>query len=200
VSKERVPAIEARLIALDFESTGKVPGYPEQPWQIGLVPVDGGRVCFDQAYVSWLKIPVDRPFNPLAPGSWRFVREELTSAPGLADLIPDLRGRLLGLPLIAHNAATEKKMLREAWPLHRPGPWIDTLKLARMAYPGLPNYRLETVVEAAGVADDLRLNLPDRAAHDALFDAAACGLVLCAMLKLDGWGKLTVEDLTRAKG
>jgi DNA polymerase III epsilon subunit-like protein len=107
---------------------------------------------------------------------------------------------LLGLPLIAHNAATEKKMLREAWPLHRPGPWIDTLKLARMAYPGLPNYRLETVVEAAGVGQDLRRNLPDRTAHDALYDAAACGLVLCAMRKLEGWEKLAVEELTRARG
>lgn len=200
MSERRVPAAATRLIALDFESTGNVPGYPEQPWQIGFVPVEGGRVCFDEAYVSHLNVPADRPFNPLAPGSWRLVREELAGAPGLADLLPALRSRLLVSPLIAHRAATEKKILREAWPLHRPGPWIDTLKLARMAYPGLENYRLETVVAAAGVGDELQRNLPGRLAHDALYDAAACGLVLGAMLKLKGWEELTVEELVRAQG
>lgn len=200
MSRGRTPARKVRLIALDFESTGNVPGYPEQPWQIGLIPVEGGQVCFDKAFSSYLNVAVDRPFNPLAPGSWRQVREALAFAPGLAGLLPDLRERLLGLPLVAHNASTEKKILREAWPLHRPGPWIDTLKLARMAYPGLENYRLETVVEAAGVGDELKQNLPDRQAHDALYDAAACGLILSAMLKLKGWEELTVEALVRARG
>ena len=37
-------AREAILTVLDFESTGAVRGWPDEPWQAGLVELSGGRV------------------------------------------------------------------------------------------------------------------------------------------------------------
>lgn len=186
---------ETTVVAVDFETTGSVPGYPELPWQIGLVPVRGGEPDFGGVAEHWLHVPADRPFSPHAPGSWRLRRETLASATALPDLLPDLRGWLLGTTLVAHNAAAERKVLRQAWPLQRPGPWIDTLTLARQAYPDLPAHDLGTVIGALGLAGELAAALPGRAPHDALYDAAACALLLCHLVRQPAWTSVHVEDL-----
>ena len=31
-----------QAVAVDFETTGSVPGYPNEPWQIGLAPIRAG--------------------------------------------------------------------------------------------------------------------------------------------------------------
>lgn len=195
---ETILAREARLVAVDFESTGHTPGYPDQPWQIGVVPLVRGEVVITESFESYLQVPVDRPFNPFAPGSWRLARESLATVPDLAASWPVLKERVAGVPLIAHNAATEKKFFRKAWPLHRVGPWIDTLKLARRAFPDLKSYELERVVDAAGQQEQLRALLPGREPHDALYDALACALVLHYLLQQPCWAELTVGELCRA--
>jgi len=186
---------ELSLVAVDFETTGSVPGYPDEPWQIGLVPVVAGKPVFERAFDAYLHISPERPFSPFAPGSWRRVRDELARSAKLADLLPELRNKVLGFPLIAHNAGTEKKMFRRAWPLHQTGPWIDTLKLARRAYPGLDAYDLESVSRAAGVTPELALRFPDRAPHDALYDAAASAQVFCHLLGQPGWNEIELAEV-----
>ncbi len=193
-----LPARVADLVAVDFESTGSVPGYLDQPWQIGLVLVRNAEVVMEAAFTSYLFVDEKRPFNPCAPGSWRLVRHELASAPELSAMLPVLRNRVLNVPLIAHHAATEKKILRHAWPLQRTGPWIDTLKLSRLAFPELRSHKLEDVVTASDVKPMLARLVPDRLPHDALYDAVACALVLCYLLKQPTWRDLTVGELTRA--
>lgn len=188
---------ETELIAVDFETTGTVPGYPDVPWQIGLVPIRGGRPDASGVMERLLRVEIDRPFNPMAPGSWRLVREPLAGAATLPELLPALRGYLLGVPLIAHHAATERKMLRQAWPLQRPGPWIDTLTLSRQAFPGLRVYDLSSVIAHAGLADDVAAMVPGRGPHDALYDAAACACLFCFLIQQPVWSALHVEDLAR---
>jgi DNA polymerase III epsilon subunit-like protein len=188
---------ETELIAIDFETTGTVPGYPDIPWQIGLLPIRLGRPDPTGAVDQWLRVEADRPFNPLAPGSWRLVRKELAAAPALPHLLPVLRDRLLGVPLVAHHAATERKVLRHAWPLQRPGPWIDTLTLSRQAFPGLRNHDLSSVVAHAGLVDEVAALAPGRFPHDALYDAAACACLFCFFIHQPEWSSLHVEDLMR---
>lgn len=192
-------AREAKLFAVDFESTGHAPGYTDEPWQIGIVPVVAGEVDFTNAYVRYLRVPPDRPFSPFAPGSWRLVRDELATAPALHDLWPELRDTFSGYPLIAHNASTEKKFFRKAWPLHKVGPWIDTLKLSRRAFPELTSYELSLVIDSAGLREKLEAALPGREAHDALYDAAACALLVTHWLRHPSWRDLTVGKLMRVK-
>ena len=73
-------AVDAHIMAVDFESTGVVSGYPDEPWQIGIVPIMGGKPVMEQAYETFIRVSADRPFNPCAPGSWKLVREQLAEA------------------------------------------------------------------------------------------------------------------------
>jgi len=194
------PAASARLWAVDFESTGTVAGYPDQPWQLALVPVIDGTVRPGDAFETYLRIEPGRPFSPFAPGSWIEKRAILADAPELSSLAASCSSRIGAAPLVAHNTATEKKFFRKAWPLHRPGPWIDTLKLARIAFPGLASYELETLIQSVGLSDQLNKLLPGRISHDALYDATACALLLGRMLEDTRWRVRSVGDLVLASG
>ena len=187
-------ARKACFTVLDFETTGSVPGYAVEPWQVGLVRVRGGRVCPDEAYESLLRIG-DRPFNPRAPGRHAMLREVLRDAPALAEVWPDLSGWISGVPLVAHHVGTERSVLRRFAPLHQLGPWVDTLVLVRWAYPSLRSKALADVVDALRLSGRVRELCPDRDAHDALFDAFACAAVLEHLLGLPGWEQITVQAL-----
>ena len=199
------PARACRMTALDFETTGVARGWPVEPWQIGLVGLDAGGIVPRSARGFLLRVAPDRPFNPFAPGRHARIRDALADAPALPELLPELAPDLLGRPLVAHNAGTERAQLRRAYPMHAFGPWIDTLALTRAAFPGLDSYALEDLVPRLGLGDALAAALDsaldpeaDRAAlapHDAVYDAVAAGVLLAHILSLDRWSGLRVADL-----
>jgi DNA polymerase III epsilon subunit-like protein len=178
--------------AIDFETTGSVEGYPVEPWQIGVVEVDenGGIATWE----SWLRIG-HRPFHPRAPGRHEQLRDQLTAAPKLMDCLGEIRKRCVGKPLVAHNIPTERNLIQEAFPLESFGPWVDTLKLARSAWPDLASHKLEDVVKVFRLEDRLQDLLPGREAHDALYDAAASALFLRHLLDQPGWEGVGLEVL-----
>jgi DNA polymerase III epsilon subunit-like protein len=189
-------ACEAILTVLDFESTGAVRGYAEEPWQVGMVELQGGRVT-GRFHESWLRVDAGRPFNPYAPGRHAEIRQILAAAPRMSELWPTWRPWLENRPLAAHNVGTEKKFLRRAAPMHPLGPWIDTLKLARHARPDLAGHSLAEVCEAMGLTTRAGEFCPGRGWHDALFDAYASALVLEHCLALPGWENVSIEALSR---
>jgi DNA polymerase III epsilon subunit-like protein len=191
-------AADAVIAVVDFESTGVVAGHPNEPWQIALVAFEGGRAAARSRWESLLRVG-DRPFSPRAPGLHHRLRDRLRTAPRLEDIWPELRPWILGRPLAAHNAATERSFLRRLAPLHPLGPWIDTLKLVRIAYPDLPSHTLEDVASGLGLLERVRASCPDRGPHDALFDATACAVLLEHLLEQPGWRDLDVADLARAR-
>lgn len=178
---------DAKLVLIDFETTGSVEGFPNEPWQIGMARFENGH-CTTELYESWLQVG-ERPFNPYAPGRHGEVREKLAAAPTLTGLMRHLESWLSG-PLVAHNIATEKKVLRQAAPMHRFGPWVDTLKIARQAWPGLASYALDDIIPTLGLLPQLQHICPDRQPHDALYDACACGVFLEHLLIQPGWDRL----------
>jgi DNA polymerase-3 subunit epsilon len=183
------------LSVIDFETTGSVAGYPIEPWQVGIVRVRNGRVCADERFESLLRVG-DRPFNPRAPGRHAQIRAQLAEAPLPGELWPELAGWATGLPLAAHNTGTERGVLSRLAPLHRFGPWLDTLALVRRAYPGLASKALEDVAAVLGLETRIRALCPGRCAHDALYDAFACAVLLEHLLALPDWGRITVEALS----
>lgn len=188
-----------RYTAIDFESTGCVPGFRNTPWQIGVVALEDGVVRMEGAFASVLKIPADQPFNPYTPGRWAVLRAELESAPAFLELWPQLQPYLTGGPLVAHNVPTERTFLRHFFPLHQFGPWIDTLPLAQAAFPGLPNYRLEELTSRLGLLPEVQRLCPDLAPHDALYDAVACSLLLRLILSAPPWNRLSPQRLARVR-
>ena len=170
--------------ALDFETTGTVKGWPNEPWQIGIVKVEDGVVLPETRWESLVHVG-DRPFSLRAVGRYAELREELAAAPEFAELWPDIASRLCGTPLIAHNCSTERTVLTKLAPMTQFGPWIDTLVYARARYPGLQSYALGDLVETFGLSDEVERLCPGRTWHDALYDACACA-ALAARFMAEG--------------
>jgi DNA polymerase III subunit epsilon len=191
-------ATQTTITVLDFEGTGSVQGYDDEPWQIGLVQVVSGKVIPSTCFESLLRVG-DRPFNRYAPGRHAELRQEMATAPTLQSLWPQLRQQLEGPMLAAHNAATENRYLSRAFPLHPPQDWVDTLNLIRIAYPKLKSHKLEDLIEKMDLGPRLQAIVPGRTSHDALFDAVACALLLETILALPGWETVTLDALLRAR-
>ena len=169
---------------LDFETTGTVKGWPNEPWQLGLVQIEDGRVLPETKWETLFHVG-DRPFSPRAVGRYAEMREALARAPAPMELWPEMAPRLTGMPLIAHNCATERTVLTKLAPMTPFGPWIDTLVYARARYPKLPSHALGDLVAAFGVGEEVNRLCPDRTWHDALYDACACA-VLAARFMSEG--------------
>lgn len=186
-------AKDAVFTAIDFETTGSVRGWKNEPWQIGMCEVAAGATGVQ--FSSLLHVAADRPFNAYAPGRHALIRAELARAPALPEIWGEVAPWVAGRPLVAHNIGTERTMLRAAAPLSKLGPWIDTLKLARRLFPAFKSFALEDLAPALGIEKDIQAKCPGLAPHDALYDAVACGELLLYFLSLPGWDGVTVDDL-----
>ena len=189
---------ETELTVIDFETTGAVEGYESQPWQIGMIRFREGKVVWDETVDEFFEVG-DRPFNPRAPGRHHELRDVLKSSPTLASRWEAYQSWWYGRPLVAHNISTEKTIVQKAAPLHSSGPWIDTLSLARSAFPSLESHKLEDVCAALALDTELKIRYPDKRAHDALYDAAASALFLEYLLAQPGWADMTLEQLVAIK-
>jgi len=185
----------AGITVLDFESTGSMHGFENEPWQIGMVSLSGGRIDPGSMFESLLRVDINRPFNPHAPGRHALLRDEIARAPRPHDLWPHIMPRLTEHPLCAHNAATERKFVRAMAPMHRFGLWIDTLRIARRVWPGCPSYALEDLIVMLDLKERIDALCPGREAHDALYDAVASAALIEHLLGHPEWRNVTVYEL-----
>ena len=165
--------------ALDFESAGAAPGMTDAPVQTGIAQMRGTAILpgtFIRTYI-----------NPRRAVTWAaqkvhgITSAQLASAPLMTSLWPEFRACLSGNVIVAHGAGTEKRFLR-AFPLHGFGPWLDTVTLARRAWPGLADYSLEALAGVLGLRAELDVLCPGLRFHDALYDAAGSLLVLRTLI------------------
>jgi DNA polymerase III epsilon subunit-like protein len=118
-------------------------------------------------------------------------------------------------PFAAHFAGAEHSLLTATWPYPRSspdfarpggrvtewGPWIDSAKLYAQLYPSLGSGRLEEVVRACGLQDELeRLageHVPRdrRHYHAAPYDALAGALLVASLARHPQTAGLTVLQL-----
>jgi len=186
----------ACITVLDYETTGSVSGFANEPWQIGMVTLRDGKVDPASMFESLLRVDVNRPFNPHVPGRHTLLRDEIAEAPTTQELWPEIEPRLIELPLCAHNVATEKKVTRSIAPMHQFGPWIDTLRIARKVWPGCTSYALEDLIVILDLKSRIDELCPGRGAHDALYDAVASAMLLQHLLGQPGWSGTTIRELT----
>jgi DNA polymerase III epsilon subunit-like protein len=179
---------------LDFETTGVVQGYSSEPWQIGAVTFKSGRILKHHKLNKLLKVG-DRPFNIYAPRRHHELRGRLLRSKLLTEHWGKIHPLLLDRPLVAHNIATEKKILQNHFPIHQFGPWIDTLKLARVAYPSLLSYKLEDLIYLLNLVPRIEEFCKNLAPHDAFFDAVASAALLEKVLQSPSWKGVTTENL-----
>jgi len=183
---------EISVTVIDFETTGSVPGFDNEPWQVGGVTLCNGRVDPNSVFESLIRVDINRPFNAYSPGKHHLLRESISVAEEASQVWKKIEQRLTGGPLAAHNASVEKNVLRRIAPMHRLGPWIDTLSLARKAWPGAPSCKLEDLTEGLGLGGRVLEICPGRQAHDALYDAVCCAALLEHLLTLPGWEQMRI--------
>ena len=166
---------DCRFTAIDFESAGAARGHTDVPVQVGLA-------CWSASGRPRRRLssPISLADSPITWSARKVhgIRDEdLADAPTLLALWPELKRRLAGAVVVAHGKGTEKRFLR-AFPGHGFGPWVDTLLLARAAWPDLPDHSLSALCDARGLAAAVQSMLPGRRWHDALFDAVASLVLL----------------------
>jgi len=180
-----------RFTAIDFESAGASRGKTDSPVQVGLASwsAENGH---DAAFVSYLH--TDQPIQWAARKVHGIGPEVLADAPSLLLLWPEFKRRLAGAVVVAHGKGTEKRFLR-AFPGHGFGPWIDTLLLARAAWPELPDHSLGALCEGHGLTASIQALVPGKYWHDALFDAVASLVLLAHLLETHSLDDHQVEAL-----
>jgi DNA polymerase-3 subunit epsilon len=168
---------QIEFAAIDFESSGYGADGKDEPIQVGIAIMRGGRLRPAEGLRSFIQPASPRPISDAAYAVHRIGSERLLGAPTMVELWPEIRGRLKDRVVVAHGAGTEKRFLR-TFPMHGFRPWLDTLTIARRCLSGLPDYSLGGLVGRLGLEEPLREQCPDLDWHDALFDAAASLLLL----------------------
>ena len=185
-----------RLAAIDFETTGSLPGHANEPWQLGAVEVDLASGIVPGTAREWyFHIPPGRPFSPRAPGRWVEMRGALAQSPSFMEAWPEIAEMLSGAALVAHNAATERTIIEKRAPLARLGPWIDTLRLVKKYWPLAESYALGDLVQLFNLKAQVDAACPGRTWHDALYDACAGAVLLVHVVRILKFGpaQLLVE-------
>lgn len=187
------PIRHCRFTAIDFESAGAARGKTDSPVQVGLAgwSVEEGHA---DNFVSYLQ--TNEPIQWSARKIHGIGPEHLADAPSLLMLWPELKKRMAGAVVVAHGKGTEKRFLR-AFPGHGFGPWIDTLLLARAAWPELPDHSLGALCDSHDLTKTIRPLVPEKSWHDALFDSVASLVLLAHLIDSHALADHPVDALLR---
>jgi DNA polymerase-3 subunit epsilon len=180
------------FIAIDFESAGTAPGLTDEPVQIAWARMNGMEIDPASFFSSYLR--VERPITWAARKVHGITSEHIADAPALTELWPRLKRSLHGHALIAHGSGTERRFLR-AFPFHGFGPWIDTVSLARAAFPTLPDYSLGPLLEYLELVPELDSLCPGLHWHHALYDAVACLVFLRFLIRIPCLKSASLDSL-----
>lgn len=163
-----------RFVAFDFETTGTVPGV-DQIVEIGAVRFINGE---PEAVFATL---VD-PLRPIPPGASKVngIFDDMVKGKPTIDTLLDSLADFCGDDiLVAHNAPFDAQFLTadvKKYESKAPrGIVLDSLPIARKVFPGLPNYKLGTLVQ--------HLKIPTTDFHRAEEDATYLGHMFTQMLK-----------------
>lgn len=163
-----------RFIAFDLETTGTVPGV-DQIVEIGAVRFIDGQ---PEAIFATLIDP-RRPIPPGASAVNGITDDMVRGKPLIEDILPSLAEFCGEEAMVAHNAPFDSQFLiADIKKFEVPAPKgviLDTLPIARKVFPGLPNYKLGTLVQ--------HLKIPTTDFHRAEEDASYCGHLFFQMMK-----------------
>lgn len=175
--------------AIDFETANSFRG---SPCAVGLARVVDGRLA--DTYRRLMRPPEGyddfAAFNVKLHG---ITRDMVAREPRFGDILPEIVAFADGLPFVAHNAAFDMSVIRNAcgaseiaWPQ---ASYACTLVLSRLTWK-LLSYSLPWVAEAAGVELDNH--------HDPEADALAAASIMVAIAREHGAASL--DELLSATG
>ena len=166
------PLVTAEFLVVDTETNGRA-GEACELTEVGAVLVGGGEL-----HDRWETLV--NGAAPLSRAIQRFTQisqQMVDAAPPADAVLPDLADQIGGRVLVAHNAAFDRRVLKQAfaraqlpWP---DPPTICTVALARRFAPLVRQRRLAALADALGIEVETT--------HRALADAETCARVFCAL-------------------
>ena len=153
--------LDRSIVFLDLETTGSA-ATRDRITEIGLIEVEGG-LCVGE----WSTLV--NPLTPIPPfiESLTGISDEMVAqAPTFAALASELKNRLEGKLLVAHNARFDYGFLRSEFQrleIQYRTQLVCTVKLSRKLYPGHAHHNLDVLLVRHGIRCDAR--------HRALGDA-----------------------------
>ena len=180
---------ELEFVVVDLEATGaKMP--PNRVIELGAYRIRNGRIVDNFLTLVNPEIPIPRFVISLTG----ITNEMVKSAPLFADVAPRWLDFVSDAVLIAHNAPFDTSFLNHeisrVYPGHRMvNSHLCTVRLSRRVFPGLNNYRLDTVAD--------HFSIPISHRHRAGSDALATAEVFLHLLsRFEDHG---VTDLATAR-
>lgn len=152
------------FVVFDLETTGF--GDKAKITEIGAVKMECGEVTDRFSTLVNPGIPIPYEVQRLTGITNDMVR----SAPSIEELLPSFLAFVGDCPLIAHNASFDMSFIKrecENLGLSVTVPLVDTLRLARRVFPGLPSYKLVYLTDYFCISQS--------SAHRAWCDAEATG-------------------------
>ncbi|MCX4515918.1 3'-5' exonuclease [Streptomyces sp. NBC_01619] len=172
-----------RLLVVDVEGNGC---NPPDLVEVAALPVREGKPDTSTAG-AWLIRPPS-PVTAFAVRIHGLTNQVLESSPAweeVADQVQDVLGEAW---ICGHNVSVDYRVLKAHLPNWEPAGVIDTLRLARSAYEGLPSYGLDALIEQT--KPDLT-QAPVVGRHRATYDAYATTQLLLAMAsRYETWDQL----------
>ncbi|MFA7268778.1 MAG: 3'-5' exonuclease [Sterolibacterium sp.] len=140
------------VIVIDFETTGISPEHGARATEVAAVLVSEGVITgrFQSLMNAGVHIP---PFIEELTGITNCM---VRQAPSAANVMHELAEFIGEAPLVAHNAAFDRKFLQAELQRighqHR-GDMLCSMRIARRIYPQAPNHKLATLVRHARIAE-----------------------------------------------
>ncbi len=153
--------LDRPLVLLDLETTGSSAGI-DRVTEIGVIEVDGGEYAREWSTL----VNPQRDIPPFIEALTGISNRMVANAPTFADVAGELRTRIDGRLLVAHNARFDYGFLRAEFDrldIEFSCQLVCTVKLSRRLFPGHRRHNLDTLIERHTVTCDAR--------HRALGDA-----------------------------
>jgi len=172
------------FVAFDLETTGF------QPLEDGIVEI--GAVKFVDGSPTQDFCKLINPGMPI-PAEAKSVHgisdEDVKNEPPIQDVMTAFTDYCGDLPLVAHNAKFDFKFLEAAVKRTKckapSGQVLDTYGLAKKVFPGMINYRLETLTK--------HFEFPNTVFHRASEDAEYCGKIFLRILERLDQADISIE-------
>ena len=123
------------LVVVDVEGNGQ---QPPEIIELAALPLTTTRAATTEDLRTWLV----RPAQPIASVVTRKVHgitdADVTDAPRWAEVAEEIAAHLSGRVLVAHHASVERRVIGAHLPGWSPPAVLDTLRLAKAVWPGLP--------------------------------------------------------------
>ncbi|CAM4160965.1 exonuclease domain-containing protein [Saccharibacillus endophyticus] len=155
------------FVAIDFETANSKRA---SVCAVGLVEVRGGRIV-DEYYT--LVNPHD-DFDYFCIAVHGITPDQVENAPSFAEIWPEMKRRIEGRVLVAHNASFDMSVLRrsaEEYGLELPHiQYMCSFLMSRKIWPTMPNHKLNTVAKELGLSAFKH--------HDAIEDARTSAKIM----------------------